>query len=162
VALTLAALVLALAHRVFSELLDGAARAEAARAALDREANARRLLTTVIGSLDVSERDAGFRGEPHRVAFTAWFRDARGRHARGAVTLALAESALVVTGLRPEPWPLLHGVTGLDLDYLLDYGAQERWVREWISPASAPTAIRLRVAREGAVDTLLLIVGSRG
>jgi hypothetical protein len=48
-------------------------------------------------------------------------------------------------------------------EYLLEYGAQARWVQEWHSPASAPLAVRLRLqADSGAVDTLMLVIGPRG
>ncbi|MGH2667750.1 MAG: hypothetical protein ACRDH5_01270, partial [bacterium] len=42
-------------------------------------------------------------------------------------------------------------------------GERARFVREWISPVSAPVAVRVRVGHAiGTVDTLLLIVGPRG
>ena len=47
-------------------------------------------------------------------------------------------------------------------------GEQARFVREWISPVSAPIAVRLRIARRREagyseqVDTLLVLVGPRG
>ena len=54
------------------------------------------------------------------------------------------------------------GVSGVAFDYLLEPGAHAAWVREWISPVSAPVAVRVRIARGAAVDTLLFIVGPRG
>jgi hypothetical protein len=58
-------------------------------------------------------------------------------------------------------------VAGLELDYLLEPGADTKWVREWVSPVSAPVAIRVRIAGCGrgyaaGVDTLLFLVKERG
>jgi len=58
-------------------------------------------------------------------------------------------------------------VSGVEFDYLLEPGVNAAWVREWISPVSAPVAIRMRVTsarsmEHGAVDTLLFVIGPRG
>ena len=55
--------------------------------------------------------------------------------------------------------------TGFAAEYLLEPGANARWMKGWQSPVSAPLAVRLRIAREdssGLVDTLLLAIGPRG
>ncbi len=170
VALTLGALVVLLAHRIFTGVTDGSARLAEARAALDREANARRLLAAVVGSLDVGRPGAGdFRGEPHGATFSTWYQSPAGWLEPRRVTLALRGDALVLAGLGDDAVRLADSVTALDLDYLLDYGAVESWVRRWSSTVSAPLAIRVRVSHAGNgiretgnVDTLLLIVGARG
>jgi hypothetical protein len=159
-----------LAHRIFAGVTEGSARLAEARAALDREANGRRLLAEVVGSIEIGRPGAGdFRGEPHGAAFSAWYRSAAGWLEPRRVTLALGADGIVLRGLAEEPVRLADSVTALDLDYLLDYGAREAWVRAWSSTVSAPVAIRARVARGGRgtgdggrVDTLLLIVGTRG
>jgi prepilin-type N-terminal cleavage/methylation domain-containing protein len=170
VALTIAGSVALLAHRVFVGVAGGAARLEKTRESLDREMNARRLLTELVGSLDVGTPGAGgFRGERERLSFTAWAFAAEGWPRRRAVLLAVLDSAFGVVGLGDEAIPLLGPVARVEFDYLLEPGATEHWVREWISPVSAPVAIRVRVTRRecgawdvGCVDTLLLIVGPRG
>ena len=61
-------------------------------------------------------------------------------------------------------------VTDLEFDYLLEPGAESRWVKEWVSPVTAPVAIRLRVTtgRESGdggrvvTDTLLFLIKERG
>ncbi len=170
VALTLGALVVLLAHRIFTGVTDGSARLAEARAALHREANARRLLAGVVGSIDIGRPGTGdFRGEPHGATFSTWYQSPAGWLEPRRVTLALGGDAIILRGLADEPVELADSVTALDLDYLLDYGAGESWVRTWTSTVSAPVAVRLRVSyagngtREtGNVDTLLLIVGTRG
>ena len=47
-------------------------------------------------------------------------------------------------------------------DYVLEPGADAQWAREWISPVSAPLAIRVRLTGATQVDTLLLLVKERG
>jgi prepilin-type N-terminal cleavage/methylation domain-containing protein len=153
VALTLGSMVVLMAHRILIAVIDGAAELTAVRGALDREANARRLLANVFGSLDVT-------GDS--VAFTSWHRDERGFRTRSRVTLTAQDSALVLLGIGPGTLALLPDMVAVEFDYLLDYGARERWVREWISPASAPAAVRLRMTRRNSTDTLLLIIGGRG
>src|SRR6266545_1985831 len=176
-ALTLGALVVLCAHRIFSGVTDGALRLTAAQAALDRAANARRLLTQLVGSVDVGEGAGGFDGAPHRVAFSTWVLQPEGWLVRGRVTIQETDGDVVVTGVAGHAVALADGIASLDLDYLLEYGAEAAWVRTWQSPVSAPLAVRLRIvygplpsatARyrpggvgAGPVDTLLLIVGPR-
>lgn len=163
VALMIAAGVLLLAHRVFGSLLDGAARLTDERERLDHYGNARRLLITLVGSMDVGTPLAGsFDGEPHRLAFSSWCASPEGWPERRHLTLEVDNGRLVVSGLRSDPLPLADGVVGLDVDYLLSLGAGEHWGRAWVSPVSAPQAIRLRVAHASFTDTLLLAIGERG
>ncbi len=162
VALTIGAMVVLMAHRVLRGVIDGAEALQAARNALDHEANGRRMLTSLFGSLDVTADSVEFRGEPTRVAFTTWHRDGHGFRTRSQVTLMSQDSSLVALGVHQEPLAVLPAVVTLEVDYLLEYGAQERWVRAWISPASAPAAVRLRLARGTHVDTVLLVIGGRG
>ncbi|MGH7675111.1 MAG: prepilin-type N-terminal cleavage/methylation domain-containing protein, partial [Gemmatimonadales bacterium] len=170
VALTLGSLVVLMAHRLFTGVTDGAARLAEARGALDREANGRRLLAAIVGSIDIGRPGAGdFGGEPHGAGFSTWYQSPEGWLEPRRVTLALSGGVLVLRGLGDEAIRLVDSVTALDLDYLLDYGAGESWVRRWSSTVSAPVAVRVRIARTGdgrreagEVDTLLLIVGTRG
>ncbi|HXH81319.1 MAG TPA: prepilin-type N-terminal cleavage/methylation domain-containing protein [Candidatus Tectomicrobia bacterium] len=167
VALAIAGTVALLAHRMFAGVADGAAHVEEARRTLDREMNARRLLVELVASLEVGTTEAsGFRGERERVSFTTWTLVPEGWLARRTVTLGARDSAFVVSGLTDAPLALAQPITRVEFDYLLDPGATERWVQEWMSPVSAPVAIRVRLRHgtedEGRVDTLLLIVGTRG
>ena len=153
IALTLSALVVLLAHRVFTGVVDGSARLQDARAALDRDANSRRTLTEVFGSLDVGTEGArGFAGRPERAEFTTWQRVPDGWLERRRVVLGVENGAFI--GWRK--------VSRVEFDYLLEPGANASWVREWISPVSAPVAVRVRITRAQTVDTLLFIVGPRG
>ena len=64
----------------------------------------------------------------------------------------------------------MDSVADLALDYLLEPGAESRWVREWVSPVSAPVAVRIRMTRTrngkrdrgNVVDTLLFLIKERG
>jgi prepilin-type N-terminal cleavage/methylation domain-containing protein len=168
-ALSLGALVVLLAHRIFTGVLDGVRRVAEARAGLDREQNARRWLVEALGSLEVGDRAGSFAGHPDRVEFGNWQLTPEGWLGRQRLTLGAMGSHLVARFAGGDSLVLADSVTDVQCDYRLEPGERATWVREWISPVSAPLAIRLRIARTvsgepgvGRVDTLLLIVGPRG
>jgi prepilin-type N-terminal cleavage/methylation domain-containing protein len=162
-ALAIGGLVVLLATRLFGDLLDDAHRLLDARTTLDRSANARRLVTALVQGVEVGMVPGGdFRGSPDQVAFTTWTTGPRGWAERRRVSIVAADGALQVVGLGDVSLSLADSVTAFAVDYLLDYGASQRWGRAWSSQVSAPFALRLRVARPGGADTLLLLVGPRG
>ena len=174
-ALTLGALVVLAAHRVFTGVADGALRLREARVSLDREANARRWLSAAFASMDIGASGGGFTGRPDQVEFGAWLLGPKGWYSLRHVTLVCHDGRLFAEAPPDESIVLADSVSGLELDYLLDVrsdaasdstadglGERARFVREWISPVSAPVAVRLRISHSFRVDTLLLIVGPRG
>ena len=167
VALTLAGLVVLLAHGLFAAATGAARTVQEARAALDREANARRWLQAAALSLDVGQQSGdGFEGRPDRLRFSTWLESADGWFTRRRVALAQDGGSFVAVLDQADTIALATDVDGVAFDYLLEPGADTKWVREWISPVSAPLAIRLRVGRGtrdgGRVDTLLVLVKERG
>jgi prepilin-type N-terminal cleavage/methylation domain-containing protein len=180
-ALTLGALVVLAAHRVFTGVADGAIRLREARISLDREANARRWLSAAFASIDIGTPGGGFTGRPDQVQFSAWLLNQQGWYSLRQVTLVRHDQQLLAETPSDESIVLADSVSDFALDYLLDVrsdgasdsttgapGERARFVSEWISPASAPVAIRVRIAHggdeasAGRVDTLLIIVGPRG
>ena len=168
VALALAAVVVLLAHGVFAAVVDGAARVQAARTALDREANARRWLVQTFGSLTVGQAAGGFDGEPTQVTFTTWLPTAERGFELAQLTVAVEGGRLEASLSSGGTIVLAHDVASAAFDYLLEPGANAHWVEQWVSPVSAPVAVRMRVTRVDATgvpsgsDTLLLLVGPRG
>jgi prepilin-type N-terminal cleavage/methylation domain-containing protein len=169
VALTIGALAVLLAHQIFAAVADRGRSLVCARTVLDREVNARRWLEAAFFSLDVDTDSGGFDGRPSRVRFGSWLRTSDGWFERRAVVLGREEGRLIASVTPGDPIRLLDNVTDLQFDYLLEPGAGSRWVREWVSPVSAPVAVRLRVMRlreqgeaEALVDTLLFLIGERG
>jgi len=171
VALTIGAVVVLLAQQLFAAVAERGKTLVAARTALDRSANARRWLEATFLSLDVgTEGAAGFDGRPDHVAFASWLLTADGWFERRTVSLARDNDRLVASVAPGQPIAFMDSVTELALDYLLEPGAESRWVREWVSPVSAPVAVRMRIAKAGCdkrdagcvVDTLLLLVKERG
>jgi prepilin-type N-terminal cleavage/methylation domain-containing protein len=163
VALTLGALVVLLAHQLYGGVLDASARLTVERERLDREANAHRLLATLAGSLDIGgSRSGEFRGGANGVSFSAWYVGGRGWPERRDVSLAAKGTSLILEGLGDSSLVLADSVQAFTVDYLLGLGAGERWMRSWSSALSAPLALRLRIARAGHTDTLLLPIGPRG
>jgi len=167
VALAIAGTVLLAAERIFAGVGDGSRRLVAAREQLDRVANGRRWLKSAFLSLEVGQvTGEGFEGRADRVRFTSWQMTPGGWFTRQATDLGLTGSQLVATtgGL---PIMLRDSVEEVAFDYLLDPGEESSWVREWISPNSAPLAVRMRIGRKIGrenmrVDTLLFLIRERG
>jgi prepilin-type N-terminal cleavage/methylation domain-containing protein len=180
VALTLTGVLLVLAHGIAASVTDAAQRGTRLSADLDRDANRRLWLqrafaNTLVGSAPVR----GFQGldgtdadhESDRITFFTAVRADTGLVER-AIRLWREPAGRLLAELRIPPGPadavpdtlvLADDLAGFGADYLLDYGASSRWVREWVSPVSAPIAVRLRLEqRDGRADTLLLHIGPRG
>ncbi|HXO86455.1 MAG TPA: prepilin-type N-terminal cleavage/methylation domain-containing protein [Gemmatimonadales bacterium] len=161
VALAIAGLVVVGAHRIFTGVAHATRAIDSAREDLDRRANARRWLKAAFLSLEPP-----FEGHVDRVSFTSWQLGAGGWLEPKSIVLMRDEDRLTVQGSDPR-LDLSRGVKDVAFDYLLDPGAKTRWVREWISPVSAPLAVRLRITGCGrgdaeCVDTLLFLVKERG
>ncbi len=161
VAITIAGVVVTAAYRIFTGVADGARAVAVARESLDHDANARRWLKATFLSLEPP-----FEGRTERVSFTSWQLQAGGWLEPKPVVL-IRDGDRFVLRSPGSSLDLGRGVSGVAFDYLLDPGADSKWVREWISPVSAPLAIRLRIAgcgrRDvGCVDTLLFLVKERG
>ena len=168
VALTIGALVVLLAHELLGAALERSKTLTMARATLDRTMNARRWLVATFLSLDVgTEGGGGFEGRANHATFTTWLLTPDGWFERREVVLARESDRLAASLTPGSAIPLMDSVADVELDYLLEPGADSRWVREWVSPVSAPLAVRLRVRRQGkgesiGVDTLLCLIKERG
>ena len=161
VALTLASVVALLVQRLFAATADSVEVLRGASERLSQESNGRRVVQGLLGSLDIGPREAEFRGGPLRIEFASWFGEPYGWPVRARHALFASEGALVATTGK-DTLALLCNVRALEVDYLLSSGSNEAWVRAWESPSSAPRAVRLRLARDSGVDTLLILVGARG
>jgi len=170
VALTVSGVVVLVAARIFAAVGDGGTELRTARLTLDRQANARRWLQAAFLSLDVGQDSVAgpFEGRADRVRFGAWLETANGWFIERRLNLRLQDGAFVGTA-GSDALVLADSVTDVAFDYLLEPGENTRWVREWISPVSAPLAVRIRVTRgsgkgeEGrVVDTLLFLIKERG
>ena len=171
VALTIGAVVVLLAHQLFAGVAERGRTLTLARTALDRTANAHRWLEATFLSLDVgTEGASGFDGRPDHVAFTTWLLTPDGWFERRVVSLARQDDRLVATVTPGQAIALSDSITDVGFDYLLEPGEESRWVREWVSPVSAPVAVRMRVTRgrgrgDGGrvvTDTLLFLIKERG
>ena len=171
VALTIGALVVLVAHQLFAAVAERGRTLIAARTALDRAVNARRWLGATFLSLDVGTEGAGgFEGRPDHVVFSTWLLTPDGWFERGQVTLSAEQGQLRAAVTPGTSIALVDSVTDLQLDYLLEPGAESRWVHEWVSPVSAPVAVTMRITKAGngkwetanAVDTLLFLIKERG
>jgi hypothetical protein len=178
VALTLTGLIVLLAHAVLAEVSDTAARARTVTHDLDRTGNRRAWLRRAFANVTVGSAPMrGFDGrdgtdgpaarEADRITFFTRIPDDGERRVR--VWLA-GDALLAEVGWPPGPRDatpdtlvVAEGLRGFGADFLIEYGAEAPWVREWVSPVSAPIAVRLRLeGADGRADTLLLHVGTRG
>jgi len=163
VALTLGAALVLAAHAAFGGAADAAAGLARAQAAHDQEMAGRLTLTRLVANLDPSSPGSvGFDGDPRLMRFSTRIRDRDGRVGLRTVQVGVADGALV-GATRAEPLVTLPNVADAAFDYLLEGGADARWVKGWHSPVSAPLAVRVRLTRTGGMaDTLLLVIGPRG
>lgn len=162
VALGIGGAVVLAAARLFGEVVDHARRLAETRQALDRDANGRRMLVAMVGSIDLtSQGTTEFRGEPSRVRFSSWSSGTYGWPRLTHTGIVVAAGGLVL-GTGFDTLVVVPGVDSVAMDYLLEAGARESWVRRWQSPTTPPLAIRVRMYRPALVDTLLLVTGRRG
>ncbi len=162
VAVSIGAVVVLLAHDVFGAVAERGKTLIAARTALDRAANARRWLDVTFLSLDVGTEGAGgFEGRPDHAAFASWLLTPDDWFERRTVSLARNNHRLVASVVPGQPIALMDSVAELAFDYLLEPGAESRWVREWVSPVSAPVAMRMRIEKAGCPKGLPVGRGMR-
>jgi prepilin-type N-terminal cleavage/methylation domain-containing protein len=163
VALTVAGLVVLMAQRIFGATADGVAAVRESRARLDREANAHRWLASAFLSLEVGlEGSAPFEGSPRGMTFTSRLAAEHGWAERSKVSLGIEDARFIALTGNGSRLVLSSGAAEVAFDYLLEPGADARWVGTWSSPASAPLAVRVRVSRAGTVDTALFLIRGRG
>jgi len=162
VALAVSGVVVLTAASVFTAVGDAGREVRVAREKLDRVMNARRWLAVTFLSLDVGQQPTGpFEGRADRVTFSAFQQTAGGWLEERRVTLGKDGAQLMATIQPGQPIALADSVADVAFDYLLEPGLNATWVREWISPVSAPVAVRMRIQR-GTVDTLLFLIKERG
>lgn len=163
VALVLTGIVVAIAFQMFGTAIDTGARLDTAAIVHARDQNARRWLSAALGSADVT-RDTGgeFRGEPRRVRFTTWLLTGNGWFEPARISIEEAGGGVIATsdGSRRVTLFSQGGLAGID--YLGRMGEDSPWLTSWESAITAPLAVRIRIARQSRIDTLLLRVGERG
>ncbi|MGH7701814.1 MAG: prepilin-type N-terminal cleavage/methylation domain-containing protein, partial [Gemmatimonadales bacterium] len=156
IALLIGGLVALMISRIFAATTDAGRQLGEARAALDAQANARRWLAATFLSLEVGTTESGgFEGHPGGMEFTAYQLSGDGWFERRRIQLDLTDGRLRARLENGEEIVLADSLSGLSFDYLLEPGLNSRWVADWISPVSAPLAIRIRLLRPTGGDTLL-------
>lgn len=165
-ALALSGFVVLMVSRLLAVATSSARALDDARIALDQEQNGRRWLRGALASLDPNANPGGFAGQHDRVTFTGWLEAPGGWFRPRRLTIAADSGSLIAMVDSTGSVRLADSVVSLSLDYLLEPGATTTWVEQWISPISAPLAVRFRIARRvngsASVDTLFLRIGERG
>jgi prepilin-type N-terminal cleavage/methylation domain-containing protein len=161
IALVIGSLVVLLTHQLFVSVIEGTQHLEIARNRLESERLGIRWLESAMLSVEAGGPAGIFEGHPERMEFTTWLLQPGGWMEENQIELVVKDSILVAC-VHGEVLALRRDVQRAELDYLLEPGAESQWVREWVSPVSAPLAVRLRLTRGRAVDTLLLLIKGRG
>jgi prepilin-type N-terminal cleavage/methylation domain-containing protein len=168
VTLVLAGMIALMAHGIFAAALHASAEVRAVRGSLDHRHEAHRLLGAMFLSVDAGTvDDTPFHGGRDGISFSSWLQTSDGWFERSRVELSLNEQRLVATLPQGAPIVLYDSVAQVEFGYLLQPGADSRWVSEWVSEVSAPLAVRIRVTREhrlGRVvsDTVVYLIKARG
>ncbi|HET7602827.1 MAG TPA: prepilin-type N-terminal cleavage/methylation domain-containing protein [Gemmatimonadales bacterium] len=162
VAIAVAGTVLLLAHALFGAVESGVLRARGTNVEIESEAAGMSWMEEVFHSVEIGRPpDGAFEGSASAVAFTGYLRTPGGWPERRRIELhARSGRLLMLAGV--DTLVLWQGVDRMGLDYLLEPGANVRWVNEWQSPVSAPLAVRVRLQLGPRVDTMLFIIGARG
>jgi prepilin-type N-terminal cleavage/methylation domain-containing protein len=167
-ALMLAGTIVLAAHGIFAAALHGTAEVRSVRRSLDHTSEAHRLLSAMFLSVDVGTlHDTPFHGSRDRIAFSAWLQTPNGWFERTRIELSINQRRLVAILPQGVPVVLFDSVAGVDFGYLLQPGADSRWIGEWVSQVSAPLAVRIRLLREphfgrAASDTMVYLIKARG
>lgn len=161
IALTIGSIIVLVTHLLFSHAVEASRRITDAGSRFDREQLAGRWLRSAFLSLDVNEGAGPFEGASDHLSFTSWLVVSGGWTERTPVRLGLTDSTLEARNSR-NAFLLQRDVRHVEFDYLLVPGANSRWVSVWVSPVSAPVAVRIRLYRTARIDTLLFAVGERG
>lgn len=166
VALVVSGVAMLLALGIFSAASDGTRLLQGGRHALDQRMNAERWLRIAFLDLDLGAGDGGFDGKPESVEFSTWLPGVHGWDTRERVALRFRNGQLLAQTSDGIAIVLADSITGVGFDYLLEPGADSRWVHSWVSPVSAPLVVRLRLesAAGGRIvaDTTLYLIKARG
>ena len=171
VALLVGSVVVLLADNMFVAVSEAGRSLSDARAAIDREGNARRWLAATFRSISVGAvGDVPFSGDADQLRCTAWLMTPGGWFRPTVVTVSVRDHQLRGALSPGSDIVLADSVVAVRFDYLLERGADTPWAPGWTSPQSPPLAVRMRVLRVRAnvvpaqvvADTLLLEIGQRG
>jgi len=165
VALTVAALVVGVAHSLIVALGDGAAGLTEAAVNADSESNRERFLKGVVKRLNAGSLEATFDGTPDRARFKSWCNTPNGWLESCEVELTMAmvrsrsrfEVKVELQGQSQE-FLLASDFEAGVLRYLSDARLGGRWMTVWGESVTAPLAIGVVI--DG--DTTVLRVGDRG
>jgi hypothetical protein len=167
VALLIASTVVLLVHQIWATTLAASHRLRSARHLLDRSQGAHGFLAATFLSVEVGGGAGAFEGHPESLRFDAWMQTPDGWFERRSLALSMKDGRLGALISPANSVVLADSVVAAHFDYLLEIGADARWVDEWISPVSAPFAVRLVIARATAggkapTDTVVYLIKQRG
>lgn len=163
VALAVTGIVAVAAAGLTGGLIRLAERHSARRAAWDANWVTRRALEEAFLGLEVgTDSLSSFRGSAAEVAFTSNLPTARGWSELRRLRLTAVNDVVILADDLGRRDTLARQVRA-HYGYLLETGERSEWLGGWVSPATAPMAVRLILTPgHGTPDTLLLRIGRRG
>lgn len=160
-ALTTGALVLGVLGELIGAGVVADRRIRGARAALDSAAVARSWLRMAFRNAEAGQPgNVRFEGHTDGVKFSTRVPVPSGWHVSDVATIRLQGSTLVLQSGALGALPLVGRVRALHIDYLGRLGADSPWLPAYDSPVTPALAVRLRLDREGWIDTLLFRTGA--
>ncbi|MGH7334195.1 MAG: PulJ/GspJ family protein [Candidatus Rokuibacteriota bacterium] len=164
VALMIGGMALAGAAALLSGLAERAEAIRTAAARVDREANAERVLRSLLANLELSpDTSPSWVGDPRSARFRAWCDTPAGWPGRCAVRLFFQDSGgvgslrLELIGAEPSVTELRRGFRAGHFRYLVNAGQGGQWTTRWSHPVP-PAAVAVITGN----DTLLLTVWGGG
>lgn len=162
VALAIGAMVLMMAHQLLAAVTEGSRRLEERVIHQDRMLNGRRWLRAALGSINAPVESLPFIGHPNELTLSASTLRGGGWFAPQRLRLLVHEDSLLVERSEEGILFLADSIERIDFDYLLEPGAETRWASNWISTASTPLAVRMRLKhRQSGIDTSLFMIMDR-
>jgi prepilin-type N-terminal cleavage/methylation domain-containing protein len=166
-AVMVGAVILIGARELFIELDGAAQRIVVGSHAVDRDANAERLLRALTVRLEVGiDSTRRFGGDEREAHFTSWCDVPSGWQERCDVTIRFdtlnGRMRLLLVRDTLSPIPVVTGLSGGRLRYLSSAVDGGVWFRTWSVGRTAPLAIGVLCDRAAQGDTLVLRIGTRG
>lgn len=163
VALVVSGIVLLGARAMLEVTADSASGISAAAAAVDRDANAERVLRALVERIEIGTVDGtSFGGDSATARFASWCDVPAGWLERCAVTLTIERDstggALVARTSVGDEYRLRSGFRQGTLRYLDSPNAGGVWIHSWGAGITAPMAVGIILDH----DTLIVRIGERG
>lgn len=164
VALVIGGIAVATAAAVFAASSDGVRTLADRSDRWTREATGRAWLAQLFAGAEVRNAPGSeFVGLERFVRFPTRYWAEEGWLEPGVVSIELDEGRITTALSAGRGMVLMDSLADASFEYLIRYGEQSPWLREWESGTTLPLAVRLRLTHpDQSADTVLFYIGERG